>query len=304
MKSRKVVIWTAAALIGLPALVVVGAAASIGFLDRASGTIGVGADSREYLLHVPASYDPASPAPLVISMHGAAVWPAHQMHTTGWNRLAEEHGFIVVYPSGTGMPKIWHAQPSGDPMRDVKFIAALIDTIQSVYSIDSTRIYANGLSNGGAMAFVLSCALADRIAAVGTVAAAQALPFTWCADPRPMPAIFFHGTADRIVPYSGGSSWASPRPFPGVLTWTGEWARRNKCNETPVETQVATDVTRLQYSGCANDAEVVLYTIQGGGHSWPGGRPMPKWVAGATSMQIDATSEMWAFFREHPLIAQ
>jgi polyhydroxybutyrate depolymerase len=294
----------AAILIGLPVLIVASAVASITVLDRTNGTLRVGDQEREYLLHVPASYDPLTPTPLVISMHGAALWPAHQMHTSGWNRLAEEHGFIVVYPSGTGMPKIWHAQPGADPMRDVKFIAALIDTIRSGYNIDSTRIYANGLSNGGGMAFVLSCALADRIAAIGTVAAAQALPMNWCTDQRPVPAIFFHGTADRVVPYSGGLSWASPRPFPSVLTWTAEWARRNGCEHTPVETQVAMDVTRLQYSSCTSHADVVLYTIIGGGHSWPGGRPMPKWLAGVTNFHIDATSQMYAFFREHPLVSQ
>src|SRR3989441_5213315 len=72
-------------------------------------------------------------------------------------------------------------------MRDVRFISELIDTLRAAYNIDPTRIYANGLSIGGGMAFVLSCTLSDRVAAVGMVAAAQSLPSSWCTDHRPVP---------------------------------------------------------------------------------------------------------------------
>jgi polyhydroxybutyrate depolymerase len=151
------------------------------------------------------------------------------------------------------------------------------------------------------MAFVLSCTMSDRIAAVGTVAAAHELPWSWCVDARPVPVIAFHGTADPLVPYNGGRSWASSKLFPSVRTWTANWARRNRCGANPVESVVAADVTRAEYTNCAEDAAVVLYTVQGGGHSWPGGKPMPKWIAGSTSASIDATRQMWAFFREHRL---
>jgi polyhydroxybutyrate depolymerase len=256
---------------------------------------------REYLLHVPSSYDRSKPTPLVISMHGAAGWPAHQMDTSRWNRLADEHGFIVVYPAGSGAPRIWNVTRGAGLMRDVRFISGLIDTLEAAYNIDPTRIYANGLSNGGGMAFVLSCALSNRIAAVGMVAAAQTLPWSWCTDHRPVPMIAFHGTADLMTPYHGGRSPAAPDPFPSIPTWTANGARRNQCGTNPVESVVAADVTRLEYTNCADDAAVVLYTVQGGGHTWPGGKPMPEWLAGVTSNGVDATSQMWAFFREHPL---
>jgi len=187
-------------------------------------------------------------------------------------------------------------------MQDVAFISALIDTVRAAYTIDSTRIYANGLSNGGGMAFVLSCTLSERIAAVGMVAAAQTLEWSWCTDHRPVPMIAFHGTADRMVPYDGGPS---PVPntevFPSIPTWTANWARRNRCGTTPVDSVIAPDVTRRAYPDCADGAAVVLYTIRGGGHSWPGGKPLPEWFVGPTSDGIDATSVMWDFFREHPL---
>jgi polyhydroxybutyrate depolymerase len=151
------------------------------------------------------------------------------------------------------------------------------------------------------MAFVLSCALSDRIAAVGTVAAAQSLPWSWCTDHRPVPMIAFHGTADWIVPYNGGRSPVSPDLYPSVPTWTANWARRNRCGASPVDSVVAADVTRVEYTNCAEGAAVVLYTVRGGGHAWPGGKPMPEWMVGPTSRSIDATSQMWAFFREHRL---
>jgi polyhydroxybutyrate depolymerase len=113
--------------------------------------------------------------------------------------------------------------------------------------------------------------------------------------------IAFHGTADRTVPYHGGKSWVVPTPFPDIPTWAADWARRNRCSPNPVESAPALDVTCLEYTDCTDDAAVVLYTVKGGGHSWPGGGPLPEWLVGPTSRSIDATSEMWAFFRDHRL---
>ena len=168
-------------------------------------------------------------------------------------------------------------------------------------NIDPTRIYANGLSNGGAMAFVLSCTLSERIAAFGMVAAAQTLPWSWCTDHRPVPMISFHGTADPMVPYHGGMSWVGSTWFPDVSEWARNWARRNHCGPESVESAVAADVARRDYTDCADDADVVLFTIHGGGHTWPGGMPLPEWFAGPTSRSVDATGQMWAFFQEHSL---
>jgi polyhydroxybutyrate depolymerase len=232
------------------------------------------------------------------------------MNTSRWSRLADEQGFIVVYPSGSDLPRIWHVERGADLQSDVRFISELIDTLQAAYNIDPARIYADGLSNGGGMAFVLSCTLSDRIAAVGMVAAAQTLPWTWCTDDRPVPMIAFHGTADPVVPYDGGVPVGAlaptkfardAEPFPSVANWAANWARRNGCGAKPVESAVAADVTRLEYTHCTGDAAVVLYTIRGAGHQWPGGRPMPEWMVGPASNGVDATGEMWAFFRKHPL---
>jgi len=303
MKDRRVVLGAALALIGLPVVIVPIEAVSFYTANRDNGSFVSSGEKRDYLLYVPRSYDRSKPTPLVISMHGAGLWGAAQRETSLWNDLADSEGIIVVYPSGIGGKgvRIWRAEPGPDLMKDVQFISELIDTLEASYNIDSTRIYANGLSNGGGMSFVLSCTLSDRIAAVGMVAAAQTLPWSWCTDKRAVPMIAFHGTADPEIPYNGGSSWISPRPFPNVPRWTANWARRNRCGATPIESTAAADVTRRTYANCADDATVVLYTVQGGGHTWPGGTPLPEWFVGRTTRSIDATRLMWAFFRDHPL---
>lgn len=300
VKNRKNVFTAVLVLIGLPVALVLSEAAAFHVENRNNGAIVSSGEKREYLLYVPGSYDRARPAPLVISMHGAGMWPAAQMGLSQWNDAAERHGFIVVYPSGMDGrgPRIWRAGGGAGLARDVRFISELIDTLQAEYNIDPARIYANGLSNGAGMAFVLSCTLTDRIAAIGMVGAAHLLPWSWCADHRPIPMIAFHGTADLLTPYNGGRTWVAPRAFPDIAAWTANWARRNRCAASPIESATAADVTRIQYTDCAEDA--VLYRIEGGGHTWPGGRLLPEWALGRTSRGIDATSLMWAFFRDHP----
>ncbi len=291
-------------LLSLPVALALAEAVSYHVRNRSNGTIVSSGQEREYLLYVPRSYDRTRPAPLVISMHGGAMWPAAQMETSQWNTVADQYGFIAVYPSGVSGrgPRAWRAGGGPGQEQDVRFISELIDTLGASYNIDPAMIYANGLSNGGGMAFVLSCTLSDRIAAVGVVATAIFLPWSACTDRRPVPMIAFQGTADRQIPYHGGKTWVAPYVFPDIPAWTKRWAERNRCAPNPSDSAVATDVTRLEYTTCADDAAVVLYTIRGGGHSWPGGKPLPEWFVGPTSRSIDATSRMWAFFRAHPLL--
>jgi len=304
MTSRTRVIGAVLILIGLPAVLALSEAVSSYVRNRNNGSIVSSGQKREYLLYVPRSYDASKPTPLVISMHGAGGWPTQQMNLSEWNRLAESERFIVVYPSGieAGGPRVWHVGGEPGLTRDVRFISELTDKLETDYNIDPARIYANGFSNGGGMAFVLSCTLSDRIAAVGMVGAAQTLPWSWCTDHRAVPVIAFHGTADPMALYKGGQSWVAPRPFPPVLTWTASWARRNRCRPDPVDSAVGADVTRRAYVDCAQHADVVLYTVHGGGHQWFGGQALPKWFVGPDSRSVDATRQMWAFFRERSLL--
>jgi acetyl esterase/lipase len=181
MNGRRMVIGVVLVLISLPAAGAVLEAVSFYVMNRSNGAIVSSGQTRVFAVRMPRSYDRTRPTPLVISMHGGGAYPAQHMNMTGWNRLADEQGFIVVYPSGAGFPRVWRAlRPGARLTADVRFISGLIDTMKAAYNLDPNRIYADGLSNGGGMAFVLSCTLSDRIAAVGMVASAQFLPWSWC----------------------------------------------------------------------------------------------------------------------------
>lgn len=302
--GRRSALRAALVLLAAPVALAVVTWVSFYVRNRDDGGFVSSGEPRTYRLHVPKSYDPARPTPLVISMHGAGLWGAAQMEISRWNALADEQGFLVVYPSGVGGggPRAWRSGVGDGSAKDVRFIAELIDTLSASYSIDPTRIYADGLSNGAGMAFLLSCTLSDRIAAVGLVASAHLLPWSACQDEMVVPMIAFHGTDDRFTPYHGGTSWvARDHVFPSIPTFTANWARRNRCGAKPVESTVAADVSRLEYTGCADDAAVVLYTVHRGGHTWPGGGPIPEWLVGSTSKDVDATRQMWLFFRAHSL---
>ena len=296
----------ALALIAMPVLVIPIQAARYYVANADTGSIISSGLKREYLLYVPKSVDPAKPAPLVISLHGGALWAATQRDFSQFNRVADREGFIVVYPNARGPrgARAWHEGDGTARSTDVRFISELIDTIAAHHRVDPLRIYANGLSNGGGMTFALSCTLSDRIAAVGLVGAALFEPWSWCRDRRPVPMIDFHGTNDPEAPYNGGKSWVAPnfKGFPPQKVWVKNWARRNGCALTPVDTRVAVDAVKRAYSGCANDADVELYTIEGGGHTWPGGGHHPEFFVGRTTHSIDGSQIMWDFFKRHPLV--
>ena len=292
-------------LLGLASSLTLLAAVAYWLSDRTNGSLVSGGVKRKYLLYVPKSYDPATPSALVISIHGYAEWPAHQMEQSGWNDLAEQYGFVVVYPSGLGLPKRWRIggipdRPS-DPQPEVTFISDLIDKLSGQYNIDPARIYANGFSNGGGLSFVLSCRLPERIAAIGSVGGAYLYPWNDCQPARPVPAILFHGTTDPIVPFQGGPSRSFNLPFPYVPEWVAALARQNDCSGSPQALPAKGSVSGVQYANSVTGAEVVFYTIAGGGHIWPGGKPLPKFIVGQHSADIDATRTMWDFFQRHPL---
>ncbi len=288
--------------LGILLLLILSGAIAFRLADRTNGRLISAGEKRTYLLYVPKSCDPSRPAPLVITIHGFVQWPANQMHISRWNDLADEYGFIVVYPGGTRFPKRWRtgALPGRqqDPSADIQFLTDLIDKLERDFNIDSSRIYVNGLSNGGGMSFVLACALSDRIAAVGIVAGA--LPASWesCRPGRPVPVMIFHGTDDPIVPYAGGH-FRRVGALPPIPEWAAALARRYGCSQSPRTIPAIGAVSGIEYTGCK--ADVIFYTIQGGGHTWPGGKPLPVWITGRTSMDIDATGTLWEFFTKHPL---
>ena len=221
MKTRKMGIGLAAVLVLIVALSFYARNRTKSKLDSSgqapdyplNGTIASSGEKREYVLYVPGSYDPAKPSPLIITLHGAAVGPTAQMGISRWNRVADKHCFIVVYPSGLtsgvglagGTLPVWPMEPEAILKADVTFISELIDKLEAAYNIDPARIYVNGFSNGGGMAFALSCALSHRIAAVGTVAACSITALELVCRPPP--------NADDHVPRNCRSIHAVQRRF-------------------------------------------------------------------------------------------
>lgn len=307
---RRILIGALLLVVVLPLAIAVGAAIVVGLFDRGSATLVSSGEEREYLLHVPPRHDSGRPAPLVVSFHAGATWPAQQANLSGWSRIADEAGFLVVYPAGRpelpllGIPRIWAVEREASRVRDVRFVADLLDRIAADHAIDVDRVYVDGMSQGGGMAFAVSCELAGRIAAVGLVASAQARPFEACAGAPPMPMIAFHGTADPLVPFAGGrlrDPFNPVRPlYPPIREFVARWAERNGCAADPVETRPAAGVLRLEYSDCAGGSSVVFHEVEGAGHVWPGGKRLPEWRVGANSSAVDATRETWEFFVAHP----
>jgi polyhydroxybutyrate depolymerase len=295
------------------------ATAQVGWTAR---TLDSGGLERCYYLYAPPMYDSPSKysgprgqrLPVVFSFHGFVSNPESQALISGWHKLAAQEGFMVVYPQGQKFPQRWDSGATwGDSdVDDVRFFRDMVDDLSSIAAVDRSRVYVSGFSNGGGMTVRIGCEAAELVAAMGTVAGAV-VSMEGCQPSRPVPAMAFHGTADPIVNYEGGAMrgwllrWAAgvtdaPTYFVGAEDWVARWAEGNGCSPTPEIVPLSGDVSRARYAGCDESAEMILYTIDGGGHAWPGGWPIPG--VGKTSKEIDATRELWEFFQGRRLEEQ
>jgi polyhydroxybutyrate depolymerase len=254
----------------------------------ASWTLTVGGMQRTARVHVPASYDPTKPTPLVINVHGLTSYADQQAQLSHAIAKSDAAGFIVIHPEGTGTPRSWNAgaccaPASTEGVDDLGFTSALVDEAAARLCVDPARIYLMGLSNGGHMAYAAACRLADTFAAVASVAGT--LQESPCEPSRPVPLLQVHGNADLIVGYAGGES--------SVATWKA----KNGCTSsaTTYDHGAASCVT---HTGCTAGADVVFCSIAGGGHQWPGGDALP--FLGTKSDDLIATDAIWDFFVAHP----
>lgn len=260
----------------------------------ATWSLTVNSVARSALVHVPASYDPTQPTPVVINIHGLAGDPAGEASVTHMIAKSDAEGFIAVHPQGTGVPLSWNAgyccnPASASGIDDTAFFSALVDQLEAQLCVDQSRIFAAGMSNGGFMSYRLGCELADRIAAIGPVAGV--LGISGCQPARPIPVFHVHGTADPLVPYDGGNGQLS------VADTIAFFVQNNGCT-TSTQTYQNGDATCVTHGGCTQGADVVLCTIQDGGHQWPGGDPLP--LLGKDSMDLITTDALWTFFQAHP----
>jgi polyhydroxybutyrate depolymerase len=252
-----------------------------------------GGVDRVYRLAVPAGYDPDDAAPLVVNLHGSgsdAVQASVYGHVP---QAATDRGMIVVTPEAVD-----HNWQLGEG-EDSAFLEALVDDIEARYCIDRNRVHIMGMSLGAWKAAATACTEPDRYASAALVTV-EVFP----GDCDPLAVVAFHGTADTTVPYGEGADPGievrnSNAGLPGAVHNIEAWAENGGCEAEPEVLEIGDDVILRRYSDCDPGVDVELYTIEGGGHTWPGadldlGRPE------LTTQTIAATEISLDWFEEHP----
>lgn len=256
---------------------------------------------RKFRLYVPNSYSASTAVPLILNLHGYTSNSVQQQLYANFMPLADTAKFLVVHPDGTTVSnnQYWNAG-FGGTVNDVQFLSELIDTIMANYNIDVNSVYSCGMSNGGIMSYYLACNLSNRVAAIASVTGAMLNFWSTCTPnpSRPFPVMEIHGTADGTVPYNGDGTF-----YPTDST-VKKWRVYNNCNPTPITYSVPnintsdnSTAVNYKYTGGTNGADVELYKVTGGSHSWPGGAN----VIANTNQDFSATVEIWRFFRKYKL---
>ncbi len=277
---------------------------------------------RTFHIHLPTSYNKKEQLPLVIALHGRGGNGESMILVTrkGFDRLADTDRFIVVYPDGIElnwndgrMDEEANDRAHSENIDDVGFISALIDLMITDYNIDPNRVYVTGISNGAIMSYRLACELSNKITAIAPVDGnIPHLLVSGCLPSKPVSLLAINNVNDPLVPFEGGEIYGHFHRVKlgkvlSVNESIGFWVNHNKCSTTPVVTEEpdrdpkdGTRVTRKEYINQNDGTEVILYTVDGGGHTWPGGfQYLPAWVIGKTSRDIDANEVIWTFFKKH-----
>jgi polyhydroxybutyrate depolymerase len=295
-------------------------AAAVGKLSAGDHerTVAVGEMKRRYVLHVPPGYDAAKATPVVIVYHGGGGNPQSMVRLTGMNAKADAAGFIAVYPYGTGALENSLLTFNGGGccgyameknIDDVGFTRALLDDLATVANVDTNRVFATGLSNGGIMAHYVASELSDRIAAIAPVGGPLMMPAPNAK--RAVSVMHFHGTGDEFAPFKGGFGKGAfggkgVTDFKSVEHTIQSWVKANGCaaeskvDPLPDKANDGMKSTRKTWSGGRDGSEVVLIEIENGGHTWPGQKPLVA-LLGKSTEDISANDLMWEFFQKHPL---
>lgn len=274
-----------------------------------------GEHSRNYLLYTPKQTAATTGLfPLVMVLHGGGSSNRKLLRLTKrrWNRLADQHGFYVVYPNA--LNKVWDfgADETSNDLKvrldDLAYFRQVIDRVSAQHPIDQGRVFATGISRGGQASYFLACNFPARIKAIAPIA--MSLPAFMeddCKQGPPVAVAIFNGTHDPIVPYHGGQIKLFKRKRGLVLSTQKSialWRERNGCKQRPDHMQKIdkpkdkTSVTRTDWTSCTG-APVTLYRIQNGGHTWPSGKQyLPIRLVGHVSKDINAADEAWNFFRQ------
>jgi polyhydroxybutyrate depolymerase len=257
---------------------------------------------RTVLVHVPRSYSATTRVPLVLNLQDDGGTAAAEEQLTGMDAESELEGFIVAYPqalirSGSGFDWNIPGEPLPDDVRepanppdDLAFLGQLVNDLEQDYCIDLGRVYATGFSAGARMTSLLACDDSNVFAAVAPVSGLR-----WpdpCPTIRAMPLLAIHGTADRVDPYRGHGQQYWTYSVPEAAA---DWARQDDCGARPVVGRPFNGIQVTAYLRCPGHAAVLLYSVEDGGHEWPGGQ------LGRQSDDFDADTIIWSFFSAHAL---
>jgi len=277
--------------------------------DLSTGTISLADGSiRTYHLYVPSTAG-TEPIPLLVAMHGGFGSGLQFRDGSGFDRLAEANGFLVVFPDGTPIvagrdSRVWNGgaccgavTQDRQNVDDVGFIAAVIDEVSATHAVDPGRVFATGHSNGAIMAYRLACELSDRIAAVAFQAGS--LEIDSCQPSRPVSIMHLHGLADTNIPIDGGHisgvskhEFASPRE--SIRTMAGIYGCTDQADLFDPSNP---DVSGTRWTGCDSDVTIEMVTIEGATHAWMGhplGRLQQR-LAGAPYDNLDSSAVIWSF---------
>jgi polyhydroxybutyrate depolymerase len=243
-------------------------------------------NTRSYILHVPPQYDGKTPLPLVFALHPFDGNAATFAKATGFSEKADAEGFFVVYPQG--LENSWNAgfccRPSSQHIYDdAGFIKTLLAKLKSDLTVNDSRVYVVGDSNGGMMAYRLACDFSEDFAAIAAVSATSVVE--QCNATGPVSVLAVHGTADTVVPYNNTTRRPRALPVPPAVDAVSYWAQHDRTVSLSRQ-QAQANLTVATYSGGSNGTEVVLYTLNGGTHGWP--------------YEIPTTDIIWQFFELHP----
>ncbi len=271
---------------------------------------------RSYVLHLPPAYDGNTALPLVMGLHGGGPGDGLDlMEKTQFDELGDEEDFITLYPNG-----VFHDWADGRGVTDSEmagiddlgFLTALIDSLKQDYLIDPQRIYVWGPSNGGMMTQRLACEASQHFAAFASVISSMPIPLDASCSPtaNSISVLLMNGTEDNWVPYEGGP--LGPLTDGGSTIGTDNtinfWREHNGCSTTFQQTDFPdldpddnSTVTRFRYADCNSGAEVVLYRVEGAGHTIPGMlfNTNPIFLLGYINYDITASNEIWDFFSNH-----
>lgn len=251
-------------------------------------TITVDGTERSYRLGVPAGYDPDRPTPLVMNLHGSGSNALEASLYGDVPRAASARGMLTVAPEA--VDGRWQLLGHGT---DDDFLTALTDDMKRRYCVDTDRVFMLGISLGAWKAAVTACGAGSTFAAAALVAVEVHPP--GCP---PLAVVAFHGTADPTVPYGEGSGHDYPDSpnagLPGTHENIANWAKGNGCDPHPTVERIGDDVEKWTYENCTAGLE--LYTVDEGGHTWPGA----SIDIGPTTTTIDATQIALDWFAAHP----